>query len=185
MRINIVCEDKIFSRMIMNELKRRSFDASVSSSESGATVVIVDRDTVNSEFSVPTITFSYNGNTDLVRPFAIKDLVYLLKNSIKNTSNAQHTSRFTTVCDPDSNTVRVNDAVIQMTKQEYLLFELLYKNAGKTVSKDEIFDCVWNGAGNDNKLRVYIKYIREKTEPIYKKKIIFSVRDRGYSMKFD
>ena len=185
MRINIISQDKIFSRLLECELKRRKYDATVSSSKNGASVVICDLDTDVSDLTVPSITFSFDGNSDLVRPFSIDDLVALLESKRINSSAKKAMSQHITVFEGDSYTLRIDDTAVAMTKQEYLLFELLYENAGKTVSKKEIFDRVWNGLGNDNKLRVYIKYVREKTEPIYKKRIIFSVRDRGYLIKFD
>lgn len=185
MRVKIISEDRVFSRMLADELNRRSFDAVASSSETGASILIVDIDTVDSFFGVPYISFSYDKDSDLRRPFAISDLVAMIKSRCSDDIKSLSSSHNTPLCDPNSNSVIIDDIVIHLTKQEYLLFELLYENAGNPVSKQDIFDRVWNGSGNDNKLRVYIKYIRDKIEPIYGKKVVFSVRDRGYALRID
>ena len=183
MRINVISGDNVFSQMLSLELNRRGFDAA--SGCSGASLAVVDIDTVDVVRDIPCITFSYENGADLRRPFSVAELVDFIKERFPDNN---HVGTFVVehpVFDPDENTIEINNNIVRLSKQEYLLLELLYKNLGNTVSKDDIKNYVWGSLGNDNRLRVYVKYIREKIEPIYKKRVFHSVHGRGYTMKLD
>ncbi len=64
-----------------------------------------------------------------------------------------------------------NDVVLDMTAREYDLLELLLDNAGKTLTKEYLFNTVW-GSDSDSEaqtLTVHIRWLREKIEENPKK----------------
>jgi len=58
--------------------------------------------------------------------------------------------------------VIVDGREVRLTGKERALLELLIKNRGKAVSKEEIFLKVWKGRGSRRVVDVYIKYLRDK-----------------------
>ncbi|MBQ4055284.1 MAG: response regulator transcription factor [Clostridia bacterium] len=185
MRINVISADAVLSRMLVLELNRRGFDAVTSTDGSGASLVVADADTVGTRFDLPCITFSFEEGADLRRPFSISELTGLIERHIPQHEALTAATAGHPIFYPNENRVDIGAQTVRLTRQEYLLFELLYKNLGKPVSKDSIKSYVWGSLGNDNRLRVYIKYVRDKIEPIYKKRIFHSVRGQGYSMNLD
>ena len=183
MRINIISGDGVISRMLVLELNRRGFDTV--SGASGGALAVVDIDTADIVRDIPCISFSYEKQADLRRPFSVSELCDLIKSKLPESGEIKKSNYDHPIFDPDENSVEINNNTIHLSKQEYLLLELLYKNLGNTVLKDDIKKHVWGSLGNDNRLRVYVKYIREKIEPIYQKRVFHSVHGRGYTMKLD
>lgn len=71
--------------------------------------------------------------------------------------------------------------VIFLTALEYKLLSLLMQNAGKVVTRELIFEKIWDVSGNfvnDNTLTVYIKRIRKKLDA----DIIKTVKGMGYQV---
>ncbi len=70
---------------------------------------------------------------------------------------------------------------------EYRLFLVFLNHRGKTLSRGQLLEEIWDIAGefvNDNTLTVYIKRLREKIETdIQKPQIIKTVRGMGYRME--
>ena len=55
---------------------------------------------------------------------------------------------------------------IELKAMEYKLLAYLVKNKNRTVTKEELFQNVWDeGAAGDNTLNVHIRHLREKIEP--------------------
>ena len=58
-------------------------------------------------------------------------------------------------------------------------------NHGLVQSREQILDQVWgfDYFGNDNIVDVYIKYLRDKIDKPFERKLIQTVRGRGYVIK--
>lgn len=81
-----------------------------------------------------------------------------------------------------------NNVVIQLTKIEYKILELLMATPGRVYTKQQIFERAWNdyymGGEEDNTINVHISKIREKIEDNPKKPIyIKTVRGLGYKFE--
>ena len=81
----------------------------------------------------------------------------------------------------------LKDVPLELTGAEYKLLSLLVQNAGQTLTRDMIFDKLWDGTGkyvDDNTLSVYIRRLREKVEaePSAPEHLI-TVRGFGYQWK--
>ena len=76
-----------------------------------------------------------------------------------------------------------NDKLLEMTPKEFELLQLLVENAGKTLTKDCLFDRVWgsDSFSEQQTLTVHIKWLREKIENDPKKPVrIQTVWGVGY-----
>lgn len=74
---------------------------------------------------------------------------------------------------------------ISLTPKEFSLLEYLLRNKGKVLSRTEIIENVW-GYDFDpttNIVDVHIKFLREKVETGFHKKLIHTVRGTGYILK--
>lgn len=81
-----------------------------------------------------------------------------------------------------------NDVVIQLTKIEYNILELLMSTPGRVYTKQQIFEKAWNdyymGGEEDNTINVHISKIREKIEENPKKPTYLkTVRGLGYKFE--
>jgi len=74
---------------------------------------------------------------------------------------------------------------IGLTGKEYALLEYFMRNAGSVVTRTMISDHVWdmNFDSFTNVIDVYVNYLRKKIDLGYKKKLIQTVRGRGYILK--
>jgi|SwirhisoilCB2_FD_contig_31_18458106_length_978_multi_9_in_0_out_0_1 two-component system response regulator MprA len=77
--------------------------------------------------------------------------------------------------------------LLELTKKEYDLLELLARNAGQVLTKTRIFERIW-GYDNDAGLeviKVYINYLRAKLNAGGKPDLIQAVRGVGYTLRAD
>ncbi len=74
---------------------------------------------------------------------------------------------------------------IGLTGKEYALLEYFMRNAGTVVTRTMISDHVWdmNFDSFTNVIDVYVNYLRKKIDSGRKKKLIQTVRGRGYILK--
>ena len=68
--------------------------------------------------------------------------------------------------DTSAKAVRVDGELVKLTPIEYKITELLWKNAGRVYSIQEIYELVWNeeAYNAENIVAVHIRKIREKIE---------------------
>lgn len=81
--------------------------------------------------------------------------------------------------------VHRGDRVIELTKTEFDLLELLMQQPGIVVSRETIYETIWgyNFETNSKSLDVYIGYLRRKTEENNESRVVFTVRGVGYTVK--
>lgn len=74
---------------------------------------------------------------------------------------------------------------IVLTTKEYTLLEYLMRNAGTIITRTMISEHVWDihFDVSTNVIDVYINYLRSKIDNGHKKKLIQTVRGRGYILK--
>lgn len=74
---------------------------------------------------------------------------------------------------------------IDLTAKEYALLEYLMRNAGSIVTRTMIAEHVWdiNFETFTNVIDVYINYLRRKIDQGYPKKLVHTIRGRGYILK--
>jgi DNA-binding response OmpR family regulator len=91
------------------------------------------------------------------------------------------------VLDPATREVRRGDVGIELTAREFALLELLLRRKGDVVSKAEIFDNVWDAAGDGtlNVVEVYMGYLRRKVDLPFDRHALVTVRGAGYVLAAD
>ena len=77
-----------------------------------------------------------------------------------------------------------NEVEIKLTRQEFDLLTFLLRNIGNIVAKSELLEEVWEilypTEEDDNKVEVYIGYLRKKLKPFNLHQHVNTVRGFGY-----
>ena len=75
--------------------------------------------------------------------------------------------------------------LIDLTPREFDLLAYLLKHKGQPVGRETLLSEVWgfDFAGQTNLVDVYIRYLRQKVDQGFKKKLIATVRGVGYSIQ--
>jgi two-component system response regulator MprA len=86
------------------------------------------------------------------------------------------------VLDHRARQVRRSGRLIELTRTEFNLLELLLAHAGQVLPRAEIFERVWgyNLAGSSKSLDVYIGYLRRKLEAGGAPRLVHTVRGVGF-----
>ena len=122
----------------------------------------------------------------LTKPFAFEELLAriraLLRKSVKQTTKLQAGDL---VLDLITHRVTRAGEEIALTTREYALLEYLMRNAGTVVTRTMISEHVWDidFDTDTNVIDVYINYLRNKIDSRFQKKLINTIRGRGYLLK--
>ncbi len=124
----------------------------------------------------------------LVKPFALEELLARIRALLRRTAplDDNEVLRFADLSlDPGTRDVRRGTRRIELTRTEFLLLELLLRNARQVLPREVIFDRVWgyDFGANSNSLEVYIGYLRRKTEADDEPRLIHTVRGVGYVLR--
>jgi DNA-binding response OmpR family regulator len=86
--------------------------------------------------------------------------------------------------DPASRRVTRAGEVLGLTPREYKLLELLMRNPGRAISRDNILESVWgfDSDVNENTLEVFVRQLRLKIDT-REPKLIHTIRGFGYMMR--
>jgi len=88
------------------------------------------------------------------------------------------------VLDTRTHQVLVDDQSVDLSPREYALLELLMRNAGNVLSRDQILERVWgyDAEPEPNIVDLYVHYLRKK---LGSRSVIKTVRGAGYVMRGD
>ena len=102
----------------------------------------------------------------IIKPFRNKELVSRINNVLRRFNTESNKITYKNIqINLEEKTACVNGIDIGLTALEYKILVLLFTNIGKTVTREQILEKIWDVAGNfvnDNTLTVYIKRIRNK-----------------------
>lgn len=126
----------------------------------------------------------------LVKPFAFEELLARIRAQLRRrqSGQAQDVLRFANVTlDTRSRELRVGDRRVELTAKEYDLLELFMRHPNQVLTRDIIYDRVWNYdfGGESNILEVYVRYLRQKLEANGEPRLIHTVRSVGYILRED
>jgi DNA-binding response OmpR family regulator len=87
--------------------------------------------------------------------------------------------------DTDARTVTRAGQRIELTTREYSLLEYLMTNKGRTVSRIDIAEKVWNlhFDTNTNVIDVYVNFLRKKVDKGFGQKLLHTVVGAGYLLQ--
>jgi two-component system response regulator MprA len=121
----------------------------------------------------------------LVKPFALEELLARVRALLRRRELPADSGILRIAdlsLDPAARTVRRGSRLVDLTKTEFDLLELLVMNSGIVLSRDTIYDRIWgfDFATSSNSLDVYVGYLRRKTEANDEPRLIQTVRGVGY-----
>lgn len=139
--------------------------------------------------SVETTVSSFRSGADdyMSKPFSFEELLARVKTRIKtklvgNVSDSAGAvlARGNISLDLVSRRVKIGESEHELTTREFMILELLLKNPGQVISREQLLDRVW-GLDHDpgsNVVDVYIRYLRQKLGS----EAITTVRGSGYKL---
>jgi two-component system, OmpR family, response regulator MprA len=124
----------------------------------------------------------------LVKPFALDELLARLRALLRrgSLSGTEEVLRVDDLrLDPRARLAWRGDLVLELTKTEFDLLELLMVNAGIVLPRDTIYDRIWgyDFETNSRSLDVYVGYLRRKTEAEGAGRLLHTVRGVGYVLR--
>ncbi|HEY4810262.1 MAG TPA: response regulator transcription factor [Solirubrobacteraceae bacterium] len=124
----------------------------------------------------------------LVKPFAREELIARLRALLRRTGweGEETTLRFADLeLDPLAHEARRDGRLLELTRTEFLLLELLMLHPRQVLTRGAIFDHVWgyDFGPASNSLEVYVGYLRRKTEAMGEPRLVHTVRGVGYVLK--
>jgi len=124
----------------------------------------------------------------LVKPFAREELIARLRALLRRTGweGQQDLLRYEDLeLDPLAHEARRGERLLELTRTEFLLLELLMNHPRQVLTRSTIFDRVWgyDFGPASNSLEVYIGYLRRKTEAAGEVRLLHTVRGVGYVLR--
>ncbi len=123
----------------------------------------------------------------LTKPFAFEELLARIRALLrkKDTQPSTRLKVSDLVLDLLTHKVARAGREIILTTKEFALLEYLMRNARSVVTRTMISEHVWdiNFDTTTNVIDVYVNYLRRKIDEGSKKKLIHTIRGRGYVLK--
>lgn len=123
-------------------------------------------------------------NDYMKKPFDPRELLLRAKKLISGETRENKKYTFAgVVIDDDRHQVTEDGAEVELSKKEYDLLYLLFKNQGIVLSREKILDKVWHTSyyAGDRSVDIYISKLREKLKSISKN--IRTVKGVGYKLE--
>ncbi|MCD8021472.1 MAG: response regulator transcription factor [Lachnospiraceae bacterium] len=127
-------------------------------------------------------------NDYLVKPFSFDELSARIRAMIRTAHGSTTGSELVVgdlVMDCAAQRVTRAGREIALSAKEFALLEYLMHNAGIVLSREKIENHIWNYdyEGGTNVVDVYVSYLRRKIDGGQEKKLIHTVRGRGYVLR--
>jgi two-component system, OmpR family, response regulator MprA len=122
----------------------------------------------------------------LVKPFALKELLARVAALLRRSQLGRDVIGYADLSvDTSARRVTRGNTVIDLTKIEFDLLELLLRNAEQVLSYEVIRDRVWGyGASPEsNALQVFVSLLRRKLEDGGRSRLLHNVRGVGYVLR--
>ncbi|GAA4672490.1 response regulator transcription factor [Streptomyces youssoufiensis] len=126
------------------------------------------------------------GDDYVTKPFDLEELIARIHAVLRRTRGEQ-TARLTVadLClEPESHHVTRAGQTVRLSPTEFRLLHFLVSNSGRTVTKSQILDNVWeyDFGGDPSIVDTYISYLRRKVDTS-EPKLIHTVRGIGYAIR--
>ncbi|MDG9688597.1 MULTISPECIES: response regulator transcription factor [unclassified Streptomyces] len=126
------------------------------------------------------------GDDYVTKPFDLEELIARIHAVLRRTLGEQP-ARITVgdlALEPDSHHVTRAGRTVRLSPTEFRLLRFLVANAGRTMTKHQILDSVWeyDFGGDQSIVDTYISYLRRKIDRV-EPKLIHTVRGVGYVIR--
>jgi two-component system copper resistance phosphate regulon response regulator CusR len=160
---------------VLSELQRKRSTTPV--------LVLTARDAVQHRIK----GFSLGADDYLVKPFAFGELLGRIRAVLRrNSGRSTETLQFEDLTlDPARGKAKRGDVAIELTPKEILLLELLMRQKEEVLSRTYIAERVWEMSfdSDSNVIDVNIRRLRAKVDDPFERKLIHTVRGRGYVLR--
>ncbi len=145
---------------------------------------------VSAKISSNDVIMSLDSGADdyVKKPFVFDELMARVRANLRKTNNQENSNLLIyedLIVDRNTFEVKRGGNVIELSRTEYDLLEYMLINNNIVQSREQILDRVWGYQymGNYNIVDVYIKYLRDKIDKDNPRKLIQTVRGRGYVIR--
>jgi two-component system response regulator RegX3 len=129
----------------------------------------------------------------VTKPYSARELIARIRAVLRRHGNGQETTYDEDVLtagpirmDVDRHIVTVDGESIALPLKEFDLLELLLRNAGRVLTRDQLITRVWgaNYVGDTKTLDVHVKRLRAKIEPEPSApRLLLTIRGLGYKLE--
>jgi DNA-binding response OmpR family regulator len=147
-------------------------------------LILTARDTINDRVE----GLDAGADDYLIKPFSTDELLARIRALSRRQTELLQSEKLQTaslVLYPLQSEASCGGEVIRLTLKETQLLELLMRNKGRVITREQMLDRVW-GLDSEvemNNVEIYIYYLRKKLEPFSSGVRIETVRGIGYCLK--
>jgi len=146
-------------------------------------LILTARDSVNDRV----MGLDMGADDYMVKPFNLDELLARIRALLRRTKpSVPQVLQFADLkLDTGTRQASRGERVISLTSKEYDLLELFMMHPRQVLTRDFIFDRVWNYdfGGDSNIIEVYMRYLRQKLEANGEPRLLHTVRGVGYVLR--
>ena len=131
------------------------------------------------------LSMSYGADDYITKPYNPTILLLRIQNIFKRMDNNKDALFYDNISvNPKKGILENNNSVLELTKNEMIIFTYLLSNRGKIVSRDDLMTDLWNNNEfiNDNALTVNISRLRNKLQEFGLVNKIETRKGQGYRL---
>lgn len=123
----------------------------------------------------------------LTKPFSNAELMACLRALGRRQGREGETApAFADLClEPETGLLTCGSRSVRLSRKESELMTLLLRRGDQILSKEEILNRLWPGEGEENRVEVYISFLRKKLQHLGSRAIIRTLRTVGYRLEAD
>ena len=129
------------------------------------------------------LSISYGADDYITKPYSPTILLLRIQNIFKRLDNSTEILKYKDLeVSPSRGILSKENQILELTKNEMLIFQHLLNNQNRIVSRDELMTILWNDEEyiNDNALTVNISRLRSKLEDFGYPNAIETRKGQGY-----
>ena len=129
------------------------------------------------------LSISYGADDYITKPYSPTILLLRIQNIFKRLDNSTEVLKYKDLeVSPSRGTLSKENQILELTKNEMLIFQHLLNNQNRIVPRDELMTILWNNEEyiNDNALTVNISRLRSKLENFGYPDTIETRKGQGY-----